>query len=172
VNSVARDIRVIYRKYDQRLHWHMTARYLGEDQHGIWAGMRAGELIAKGDDEPIALPCATLSLFPHTGWWTAWFNGEPHEVTVYCDITTPPSWPAGDLVTMIDLDLDVIRRRADGSVDIVDEDEFAQHREEFSYPPDVVEQAVAAADWLRDSLRADAEPFASTYRQWFAAMEV
>jgi uncharacterized protein len=169
--SGVRDIRVVYRKYDQSLHWHMTMQYLGEDQHGIWAGMRRGGAMTKGANQPIIFPCANVTLFPRTGWWTAWFNAQPHEVTIYCDITTPPTWPADDIVTMVDLDLDVIRRRDDDSVHLVDEDEFAEHRVRFGYPPDVVEQAVTAARWLRDALAAGTEPFAVAYQKWLSIVD-
>ncbi len=40
------------------------------------------------------------------------FNPPPRTSEVYCDITTPARWE-GDTVHIIDLDLDVVRRRAD-----------------------------------------------------------
>lgn len=162
---------MIYRKYDQSLHWHMTMRYLGQDEHGIWAGMRSGARMAKGSDEPVVLPCASVSLFPHTGWWTASFNALPHEVGVYCDITTPPTWPGEDVVTMVDLDLDVIRHYADDLVSIVDEDEFLEHQVHFGYPPEVIERAASAAEWLRNALATRAEPFWSRYQPWLSIVD-
>ena len=36
-----REVRVVYTKYDGSLHWHMSMRYLGEDEHGIWLGAPA-----------------------------------------------------------------------------------------------------------------------------------
>ena len=41
-------------------------------------------------------------------------------------------------VTMVDLDLDVVRLRADQRVLIVDEDEFAEHQVRYSYPAEVI----------------------------------
>jgi uncharacterized protein len=107
-------------------------------------------------------------LFPYAGWWTAVFNGPPAEAEIYCDIATPPQWPHPGEVTMIDLDLDVCRRRADQSVALLDEDEFAQHRSRYDYPHDVVAHATDAAAWLYEALSNGTEPFAGPYHQWLA----
>ena len=45
----------------------------------------------------------------------------------------------------VDLDID-IRCYRDGAPEVLDEDEFEQHRVEFGYPDEVVEQALAARD--------------------------
>ena len=49
---------------------------------------------------------------------------------------------------LVDLDLDVVRRRATGTVELRDEDEFAEHRARFGYPDDLVANAEAAAKLL------------------------
>lgn len=68
-------------------------------------------------------------------------------------MTTVPVVGVGS-VRAIDLDLDVIRFH-DGSVVIDDEDEFADHRELYGYPADVVELAERTFEMSpRHSLRA------------------
>lgn len=83
---------------------------------------------------------------------------------MYCDITTPARWE-GDTVHIIDLDLDAVRRRETGLVELRDEDEFEEHRKAFGYPDDVVANAHAAARQLLASLGDGTEPFASHYRK-------
>jgi uncharacterized protein len=163
-----RDVRVVYRKYDGSLHWHLTMRYLGEDEHGVWVGAAPGNTMRKGDGPVVSIPHANLGLFPRGAWWTAWFNGEPDRVDIYCDITTPPQWPSPDEVTMIDLDLDVCRKRVDGSVHLLDEDEFEAHQRLYAYPQEVVAESVRAAELLREAISQGAEPFGDAYRSWFA----
>ena len=97
------------------------------------------------------------------------FNPPPRTSEVYCDITTPARWE-GDTVHIIDLDLDVVRRRATGAVELRDEDEFEEHRAEFGYPEEVVGEARAAAEKLLVALGDGSEPFASDYREWLAAI--
>jgi protein associated with RNAse G/E len=158
-------VRVIYRKFDGSLHWNQPGRRLGEDEHGVWVGGHAGTPVSRGEQLVNPAEHDHVLLFPRDAWWTAQFNGAPHRTEIYCDITTIPTWPAPDVVTMVDLDLDVRRRRA-GTVELLDEDEFAAHQIRYGYPPQVIEQAWAAGEWLVGALRERVEPFGSDYRHW------
>ena len=160
------DVRVVYTKYDGSLHWHYRMRRLGSDQHGVWLGALAGTPIQRGSEPLVALEQPWIQLIPEDRWWTAAFNAEPAATDVYCDITTRPRWLHRREVTMIDLDLDVLRMRADGEVVLVDEDEFADHRVRYGYTAEVIEQAEQAAGWLIAAIRAGAEPFRTGYRAW------
>jgi uncharacterized protein len=91
------------------------------------------------------------------------FNALPDPTEIYCDITTPVTWTTPREVTMIDLDLDVVRIRETAAVDLLDEDEFAEHQVKYNYPADVLDQATQAAVWLRTALTDGTEPFATAY---------
>jgi uncharacterized protein len=166
-----RDVRVVYTKYDGSLHWHQTMQYLGEDEHGVWLGANAGSAMQRGDEPPIVLGQASVRLIPDGTWWTATFRAEPANAEIYCDICTPPRWPDPAEVTMVDLDLDVLRLRADQSILLDDEDEFAEHQFRYGYPADVIRNAEAAAAWLLDAVSAKAEPFGGAYRRWLDMVE-
>jgi uncharacterized protein len=94
------------------------------------------------------------------------FNAEPAWTEIYRDITTEPRWLHPGDVTMVDLDLDVLRMRRDGQVQLVDEDEFAEHQARYGYPADVIRQAEESAAWLLMTIRARTEPFGTGYRRW------
>jgi protein associated with RNAse G/E len=158
-------VRVVYRKYDGSLHWNQPGRRLGEDEFGVWVGAPGGTPVARGELQVNPAEHDHVLLFPRDGWWTGSFNAAPHRTEIYCDITTVPTWPTPDLVTMVDLDLDVRRRRV-GTVEILDEDEFAAHQVRYGYPPEVIEQAWAAAQWLAGALRERVEPFGTGYHRW------
>jgi uncharacterized protein len=157
------DVRVVYRKYDGSLHWNLTMTRLGEDEYGVWTGAPAPCVCLKGDYPASTLAYRHVRLFPRDAWYTASFNAEPGRLEIYSDITTPPRWLSPGEVTMIDLDLDVCRRR-DGLVALLDEDEFAEHQVRYGYPADVIDAAVKSASWLQGALADDTEPFASRYR--------
>jgi len=159
-------VRVVYTKYDGSLHWHMTMRYLGADAHGSWLGAPAGTISRRGSEPPIVMEQPYVLLIPEGQWWTATFNGEPARTEIYCDIGTPPRWPEAGEVTMADLDLDVLKLRADGQVLVVDQDEFAEHQIRYAYPAEVVRQAELATAWLADAISARNEPFAAQYLAW------
>lgn len=158
-------VRVVYRKYDGSPHRDYPARRLGTDDMGTWLGVPTGTAsVYHGRPSIEQIPFALL--VPHDGWWTAMFNPAPRTSEIYCDIATPAQWDGTETVRIVDLDLDVVRRRGTGVVELRDEDEFAEHRLRFKYPDDLVAQAYVAAKWLYESLGDGTEPFGSAYRRW------
>lgn len=160
-----REVRAVYRKYDGALHWHCTTLHLGEDEHGVWLGAPSGTVLRRGHDHSITSGMAHVLLMPREGWWTGAFNAAPHKTEIYCDISTTPEWPSDDEVTMVDLDLDVRRRRT-GEVELLDEDEFAEHQRRYDYPPEVIAAAETTADRLMGLVAERVEPFGTAYRHW------
>jgi protein associated with RNAse G/E len=108
-------------------------------------------------------------LFPRGPWWTATFHAPPARTEIYCDITSPVQWLSPREVTMIDLDLDVIRRR-DGSIILDDADEFAEHQIRYGYPADVIAESQRSAAWLQQALADGTEPFESVYRSYLGRL--
>jgi len=168
---MAGDVRVIYRKHDGSLHWHLTTTWLGEDEHGVWTGAAPRTVLRRGDEPQLILEHASVMLFPRAAWWTATFNDVPAITEIYCDITTPPHWPSASEVTMVDLDLDVSRTRT-GVVKVHDEDEFACHQVRYGYPEDLIARSERAAAWLRRALTENLEPFATVYLTYLAVAQL
>lgn len=165
------DIQVNYRKYDGSLHWHARLRRLGEDEYGVWLGWPRGSVWQRGaNGAVVTYGHAHVMLFPRDRWWTAAFNGEPDKTELYCDITTVPRWPSPGLVTMIDLDLDVLRKRG-GAPMLVDEDEFAEHRVKYGYTPDVIARAEESARWLMAAVDGGTGPFGGAHGKWLAMVD-
>jgi uncharacterized protein len=170
---IGTDIRVVYTKYDGSLHWHQTMTRLGEDEHGVWLGGPPGRQAQRGDEPPVTFRQASVLLVRPNAWWTASFNAWPCWTEIYCDVTSPVSWSEPDQVTMIDLDLDVIRRFRRLSAprrrtELLDEDEFAEHQRRYGYSEDVIAAARASSQWLARALVDGTEPFATAYRPWLA----
>ena len=157
-------VRVVYTKYDGSAHRDYPARRFDTDELGVWVGVTRGTpSVYHGRTSVEQIPFVLL--IPHHAWWTGMFNPAPRTSEVYCDITTPARWE-GDTVHIIDLDLDVVRRRATGLVELRDEDEFDDHRALFGYPDDLVVEARAAAGKLLTALGDGSEPFASEYHKY------
>ena len=76
-------------------------------------------------------------LLPPSDGWLAWFpefgDFEPY-VDIVAGVTRTES-----SVTMVDLDLDVIRRR-NHEVELLDVDEFQAHQVQLGYPDDLIER--------------------------------
>lgn len=164
-------IRLTYRKYDGSLHWHGTMRRLGEDEHGLWLGWGKGMLMARGSEPAVTFAQAHVQLIRRADWWCGAFHGAPRPTAIYCDITTVAEWTASNEITLVDLDLDVLRFRDGREPAIVDEDEFLEHQVRYAYPPEVIENARTTADALLVAIQRDEEPFKSAYRQWLSLVE-
>lgn len=160
-------VQVVYRKYDGSPHREYPALRLGEDRHGVWLGVPDGTVGTVGT-QTVVRETGHVLLVPPRSWWTALFNAPPRPTEVYCDIVTPAVWPETDEVHLVDLDLDVRRRRESRAVELLDQDEFALHRYRYGYPAEAAAQAEAAAAWLVGALGDGTEPFASAYRPWLA----
>ncbi len=146
-------------------HYRGDVRRLGEDGHGSWWWGRQGRSIFRGDVELFVTREDVLFLAPPDAWWNvAWWVDHP-EVEVYVNIGTPVVEEADRLVS-IDLDLDVIRR-VDGTVLVLDRDEFDEHQVLYGYPMDVVETVEAVTEEVRRMVERAAPPFdAATARRW------
>jgi len=146
-------------------------RRLGEDTHGVWLGGAAGTVFSRpGVTYETAGPLVML-VPPHPATWVATFYGEGHrhDTRVYVDMATPAVWSAsGDEVTMVDLDLDVVRTQG-ARVYVDDEDEFAEHQVRFGYPREVVRMAESSRDEVLARVRAEQAPFApAVWEPWLS----
>ena len=158
-------ITVQFFKYPNQLHWRHEMCRLGEDEHGIWLGAPAGGVVQRGTEPPMALDRPFVQLITASSFWSLIYNGEQFKYPIYVDIATPATWVNAHRVEMIDIDLDVVRRQ-DGLVEVLDEDEFLEHRARFDYPDWLVDRARATAAELIFKLEAREEPFGETPQRW------
>ena len=158
---------LVLRKFDGRPHRQVTARLLGEDAYGTWLATPRGSVVSYHyGPRPIGrTKTDAVRLVTEGGWWMAMFLAEPARREIYCDVISPARWTGPAEITVVDLDIDLVRYR-DGRVEVEDEDEFAEHRDELGYPPEIVAGALDGAAELRAALIRDDEPFASHYRGW------
>ncbi|ADB32798.1 protein of unknown function DUF402 [Kribbella flavida DSM 17836] len=158
-------VRTLFRKYDGRPHRLVESLDLGEDEYGLWVGSTPGTKGQRADGSWVTIDHTRVRLFPRGQWWSALFNDEPHPTEVYCDIAMPAEFGVGS-VTTVDLDLDV-RRLRDGTVLVMDEDEFLAHQVHYGYPPQVVATAQATCAWVVANITTT-EPFLTVYRTYLA----
>lgn len=64
-------------------------------------------------------------------------------------------------MTQVDPDLDVVRWR-DRRVEIIDVEEFDEHRGRFGYPEELITEAMDAAERAVHMVRKRVEPFGET----------
>ncbi|MBT8197210.1 MAG: DUF402 domain-containing protein [Acidimicrobiia bacterium] len=152
-------------KNPDTLHWRLDTVYLGRDEHGLWLASPVGTVAQKGMQEPKAIRNRGVHLIPTSDWWVFSLHAGAESATHFLDISTPATF-AEDRVTMIDLDLDVVRF-ADGRVILEDEDEFTEHQVTLGYPSEWIEAALAAAEWGMAAVTSDTEPLGDVARRWW-----
>ena len=152
------------RKWPDRLHWQFDAARLGEDEHGVWLYAAPDTVARRGHEPPRALKSGFVILVPQDECWIAEFYWDHPWHAVYVNIGTPPRWD-GDRMTQIDLDLDVVRT-LDGSVEVLDEDEFLDHQVRYEYPAELIAATRKAALRAVELVTAGAEPFGNAAERW------
>jgi hypothetical protein len=157
-----------FTKWGGHPHWRYALEPLGEDGYGWWLGGRAGIPLRRGLEDPVVQPHDFVVLVPSHGSWIANWNDPAAGVfAVYVDVTTDVR-REDDVIHAVDLDLDVVRF-SDGTVEVLDEDEFAEHQVRYGYPPEVVARARATTDDLVAALTAGVEPFGAVGLERLAA---
>lgn len=162
---MANPIHVDQRKWPDREHYQFEMNLLGRDQYGTWVHTPPGTLVRRGDDDPFRFAHGVISVVPDDEWWVASFYRGHAEIDLYVDIGTPPVWH-GARLTYVDLDLDVIRL-LDGTVEIIDEDEFEENRVVYDYPDELAVGAREAAERAVRLVTEQAEPFVAAADRWF-----
>ena len=157
--QIGRPIHVVSTKYDGSPHWEFDSFFVLEDGPLLIATNFAGQEL----HNKAGLWHSPFDVRNHF-WQDRWYNvmrcDRPKAGGLeywYCNVTTPVLYD-GETVRYIDLDLDV-RIHADGTIELLDEDEFLEHSALMGYPPDVIEQARSAADELVALARARDFPF-------------
>jgi predicted RNA-binding protein associated with RNAse of E/G family len=157
------------RKYPDRLHWQFDVRRLGENEHGVWLYAPPETMARRGHEPPRPIEAGFVLLVPQDEWWIAEFYWDHPWHEVYVNIGTSPVWD-GDRMHQIDLDLDVART-VDGSVVVLDEDEFQDHQVRYGYPGELIAAARAATDRAVALLTAGAEPFGKAPEPWLRMVD-
>jgi len=160
-------VEITFTKWGGEQHWRYVLDPLGDDEYGWWYGGRAGITMQRGHEAPIRLPHDFVTLVPCTGQWIAsWNDPTKARVAIYVDVTTRPIRDDHS-VHAVDLDLDVVRLH-DGTVQVLDEDEFAAHQVIYHYPPEIITQALITTGDLVKRITAGVEPFGAIGDRWLA----
>lgn len=137
-----REIWIERRKWPASPHYGHAGWVLGEDRYGLWLELRVGSPVYRGEELLFHGTTGGLMLVPPSDDWLAWFP-EFGDFELYVDIVSDTTRSEAS-VTTVDLDLDVIRRR-DGSIELLDVDEFEAHQVELSYSTELIRHAERSA---------------------------
>lgn len=172
-----RVIRILSTKYDGSLHNDFAGRLI-EDRdtvEGADAPLRvfvpAGTSIQSYRGElTVRVPFTALFWPAVDRWWNIYHNhwtlqrsDQRWTPEAYANVSTPATFDEKTL-SWVDLDLDVTVR--DGVVDLLDEDEFEEHRVRMAYPEALATRALEAASTLLQLASRRAPPFDREAHIW------
>ena len=138
-------IRVVSTKYDGSPRDSYDAQLLDHTGSMIRLKVPAGTPVYDGrTNKTVNADDNVIEIYFLDRWYNVWHMRE-HTVYPnlwYANVAKPAEFD-GETLSWVDLDLDV-RCYLDGSLAILDEDEFKQNRVAMSYPDDLVAEALEA----------------------------
>jgi uncharacterized protein len=161
-----RPVTLQFYKYPDTPHWRHEMVLLGEDELGTWLGAPPGTVIQRGVEPALSWDRPFVQLIQPSRPWIPIWNVDPERTEIYVDITTVPTRPSPDRFEAVDIDLDVVRL-VDGSIEVLDEDEFDEHRVSLGYPGWMVDQARATTAEVAVAIELDQKPFDGSHLPWF-----
>jgi protein associated with RNAse G/E len=157
---IIRRVRVVSKKYDGSLRdEYETFLFSETDEQVILFSPPGTPFYDYRKAAWLAAQDGLLEIYFKRRWYNLWHIAEQYSRTnlTYVNISLPAALDDG-LLTWVDLDLDY-RVHLDGSVERLDEEEFAQNTRRFGYPPDLVDQALAACREVEAGLAQGSPPF-------------
>ncbi len=146
-------------KYDGRIHYEQPLKLKEKfDNHVVLEGAIGRELIHYTRDTVFTFDAKTYEYFFTDRWYTAAlvFDNAGKIVHVYCNIAFPCKLKE-DTVEFIDLDVDVIVR--DGILEVVDIDEFEEHKKLYGYGKELEIRVFKAVDQVKKDITEGNYPF-------------
>ncbi len=158
-------------KYDGSLHYEYPATVVADEGDRLLAWAPAGTLRRSYRGAGPA-PRHVLRFHEAGRYWNLEVAWEPdwRPNKHYVNIALPSTWADGTL-RYVDLDLDV-SCWADGRVLLLDQHEFAEHRDRFGYPDWLVERAWEAVDEVRALISSGLPPFDGELYDWRPTPEI
>ncbi len=160
-HMTSRRIHVRSTKYDGSRHWEFDSVFVHEDGPLLITSNHAGQELSN----PRGIwktPWDTRNHFWSDRWYNVMLLEKPNGGGLegfYCNVTTPARFD-DENVTYIDLDLD-LRVSAQGTLEVLDEDEFLDNSQRMGYSPDVIKQSRRALEELKRLAAAAEGPFAA-----------
>jgi len=155
-----RKVHVIKKKFDGTL-CDVHEVYLCEetDEHIILLSLPGTRYWLYRKTEWLETPDGLLEIYLKRKWYNVWHIAVQNSYTnlMYVNIAMPAVLE-GDKLEWVDLELDY-RLHLDGSIQLMDEDEFEQNQQRFNYPPELIEQVHAACREVEVGLKQKKFPF-------------
>ncbi|MBN1623380.1 MAG: DUF402 domain-containing protein [Clostridia bacterium] len=146
-------------KYDGRIHYEQELNFVGYENGVLTlAGEKNRELKHYTRDAVITFKERTLEYFFKDRWYTAAlvFDDCGRVVHVYCNIALPGDI-TDNIVSFVDLDVDVIVKN--GCIEVIDIDEFEEHKILYGYGEEIEKKVFETVEVVKNAIISGEFPF-------------
>ncbi|MBU1144253.1 MAG: DUF402 domain-containing protein [Firmicutes bacterium] len=153
-------------KHDHSLHriWEKATILTENDEFIVVANKRTKVIESNGRFWYTKEP--SVSYFFKDHWYNVIGIIKPTGISYYCNLSSPILYDE-EALKYIDYDLDV-RVLADGSLTVLDRNEYKKHQCLMQYPKTICEILEAELDDLKNRIHTHKEPFLPEYiSQWY-----
>ncbi|MFC0212489.1 DUF402 domain-containing protein [Paenibacillus chartarius] len=154
-------------KYGNRPHYEWNTKLLERmDSYVIVLGEYGRQLQHYTKQKVFTVENWTIEFFSSDLWFTVSADVDVAGGSIkqyYCNINMPARIQ-DDIVSFIDLDLDLVQRN--GEWKVVDEDEFERHAIAYAYPEPLIERARQELSDLQRRIRNNEFPFDGTLERF------
>ena len=160
MTDVPRVVRIVSTKYDGTLRDSYQAQFLDHAGSVLRFKVPAGTPVYEGKrGRVLESEDNAIEIYFTDRWYNVWHlrDHTTYPNLWYANMATPARFDGGTL-RWVDLDIDV-RCYLDGSLQVLDEDEFERNCVEMSYPDDVVQRVLAGRDEVLRLAKDRAFPF-------------
>ena len=146
------------RKFDGRPHYSWDGYVLEQTKDYLLVANTPGRTLHHHHRDALyTYDNYSLEFYPFDADFTVGLDLErTGEVTYYCNICLP-SVLRDDVLSFIDLDLDLVQRN--GEWQVVDEDEFLENQQLYQYPVELIERARTSLLNLQQQIAEQQFPF-------------
>ena len=143
------------------MHYEWTSKTLEQtDRFLISLGEKGRKLHHHSKKQVFTIGHPSIEFFSFTDWFTVSMDiQQSGNIHYYCNIALPAVLD-GDVLSFIDLDLDLVYRNNEWKV--LDEDEFERNSKKYQYPDDLAKKAFLELDNLKDAIARRQFPFDGT----------
>lgn len=152
-------------KYGNRQHYKWNTQLLEKTStYMVVLGEQGRQLHHFTKQKIFTMENWTIEFFSSELWFTVSADVVDGEINqYYCNINQPAQLN-GNVVSFVDLDLDLIRRN--GEWKVVDEDEFESNAVKFSYPDELIQRARQELANLKERIKNRDFPFDGTIERF------
>ncbi len=146
-------------KYDGRIHYEQELDFVSRENEVLTlAGKKGRQLKHHTRNAIFSFDKNTLEYFFTDRWYTAAlvFDEEGRVVQVYCNISKPAEID-DNIVSFVDLDVDVIVK--DGKIEVIDIDEFEEHKVLYGYGEVIEKKVFETVELVKNNILKKRFPF-------------